>query len=178
MNVFTTRFDKVYLIAYTQFIDLRGSFVKTFNSQFFEENNLCSNFKECFYSVSARNVLRGMHFQIPPAEQYKLVNVVQGRILDVVVDIRGKSSTYGEFLTFELEGEKAEGILMGPGFAHGFLSLEDNTIVNYKTTALYEPTCDTGFKWDSFGFEWPVSNPVISDRDNSMELFENFKTPF
>ena len=119
-----------------------------------------------------------MHFQTPPAEHDKVVYVSKGSIIDVVVDIRTNSKSYGQYCSFELSDSKGAFLYIPIGCAHGFLSLEDNTIVNYMQTSVYNAACDCGIRYDSFGFDWGVENPTLSDRDQSFPTLSNLNNPF
>ena len=123
-------------------------------------------FVESFYSVSHRNVLRGMHFQLSPFSHWKLVTVFSGCILDVVVNIDKSSSDFGRFLSFYLESH-SQSLLIGPNYAHGFLSLEDSSLVNYLTSSVYSKEHDVGIHWNSFGYNWGEITPIISERDST-----------
>ncbi len=160
------------------FSDARGTFVKTFNEELFRDLGIFFSPREEFFSVSAKNVLRGMHFQIPPAAHAKLVYCATGRILDVVLDMRADSPTRGQTVSRELSAANREMFFIPPGFAHGFLSLEDDSLTVYKTDFGYAPAQDQGIVWDSFGFEWPVKNPVMSERDRGFSRWPEFESPF
>lgn len=151
------------------FDDYRGRFVKTFHADIFTENGLATDFKESFYSVSKKNVLRGMHYQLPPCDHSKLVYVIHGKILDVVVDVREDSETFGEYYSAELSCLNAKSLYIGKGFAHGFLTISESAVVVYMTTTVHNPELDTGVRWDGFGYKWPVSRPIISSRDKSFK---------
>lgn len=172
MNIIKTTLDGVFEVENKIFEDQRGSFVKTFHSEVFINDGLDSDFRESFYSVSKKNVLRGMHYQLPPHDHSKLVYVVSGKILDVVVDIRENSETFGEFYSTELSSDNAKSIYIDKGFAHGFLTLSESATVVYMTTTVHKPDFDKGIKWDSFGFEWPGNNFIISQRDNEHPSFK------
>lgn len=171
MEIENTPISGLKLIHLKEFNDSRGSFIKVFNEDFFAENSLKTNFKESYYSISAKNVIRGMHFQIPPFEHIKLVYLNQGKIIDVVLDIRKTSPTYGKYFSVELINENPTLIYIPVGCAHGFLSLEDNTMVTYLQTSCYNNACDKGINYNSFGMTWGIENPIISERDLS---FPNF----
>ncbi len=119
-----------------------------------------------------------MHFQIPPYHHSKLVYVSQGRILDVVVDLRRKSVTYRKSFSIELNVDNGRFLYIPVGFAHGFLSLENDTIVNYAQTSCYSKEHDKGVLFNSFDFQWNVSNPIVSDRDLSFEELHIYESPF
>ena len=165
MEIENTFIDGLKLIHLKQFKDIRGSFLKVFNHDLFQENNLITDFKESYYSISAKNVIRGMHFQIPPYDHTKLVYVNQGAILDVVLDIRKKSTTYGQYFNIKIDISNPVVVYIPIGCAHGFLSLEYNTMVTYMQTSVYNQSCDKGIQYNSFGMDWGVNKPIISERD-------------
>ncbi|MDB3957855.1 dTDP-4-dehydrorhamnose 3,5-epimerase family protein [Opitutales bacterium] len=158
--------------------DKRGSFLKTFNDEIFKSHAINVNIKETYYSVSHKDVIRGMHFQIPPHDHLKIVYVPAGRILDVVLDLRNGSPTYGETYSVELSAKNGKAILIPSGLAHGFKSLEDNAITTYMQTSCYAPNHDCGIRYDSFNFDWNCETPIISERDKSFDNFEDYHTPF
>lgn len=162
----------------TVFQDQRGIFVQTLHQEEFAKLGLAINFAEEFYSVSHRGVLRGLHFQVPPHDHFKLVYCLQGKAFDATVDLRSGSPTYGQYVTFELDPKKGSMIYIPSGLAHGFYALEDNTLMVYKVTTVYSPEYDTGIRWDSVGIAWPDSNPVVSERDCKFDRFDEFETPF
>jgi dTDP-4-dehydrorhamnose 3,5-epimerase len=168
MKIHETNLDGVFVIQNRKFEDHRGLFVKTFHNDVFREAGLETDFKESFYSVSKKHVLRGMHFQLPPHDHAKLVYVSAGEILDVVVDIRKNSQTYGQYVTKNLSSENAQSLYIAKGFAHGFLTLSDTATVIYLTTMFYAPDHDSGVRWDSFGFDWPEFDFIISERDQDL----------
>lgn len=165
MQINKTKLIDVYEIENFVSFDKRGVFVKTFNADLFVKHGLNFDFKESFYSVSYKDVIRGMHFQLPPMDHEKLVYVVSGEILDVVVDIRKESITYGQHIAIELNEKNRKGLYIGKGYAHGFLTRSEIAIVCYMTTSVYSKHHDTGIKWNSFGCNWGTSNPIISERD-------------
>lgn len=175
MKITPTFLEGVFEIQNNKFEDVRGAFVKTFHSTTFIEHGLDIDFKESFYSVSKKGVLRGMHFQIPPHDHSKLVYVTHGEILDVAVDIRKTSPTFGEYFCTKLSAENANSLYMSKGFAHGFLTLSETATVVYQTTTVHEPSHDKGVRWDSFGFDWNNQNideTLISERDKSFPALE------
>lgn len=178
MQIVPTRFNDLFIIHQFKTNDERGAFVKSFHDQLFRKNNIRFSLKESFYSLSNKNVLRGMHFQTPPYQHKKIVYCAQGALLDVVVDLRKSEPTFGDFFFYELSAENANSLFIGEGFAHGFLALEDNTIMVYNTDCEYEPKHDTGILYNSFGFEWPIKNPLISPRDLSFSSFTEYDSPF
>lgn len=173
-----TPLEDLVLVQSKVLTDDRGSFIKTFQSSAFEKLGLGVDFKERYYSISKRNVIRGMHFQVPPYEHAKLITVLRGRIVDVVLDIRKKSPTFGKFYSIELAATNGVSAYLPPGFAHGFKAIEDDSIVEYSQTTEYGPKYDCGIRFDSFGFDWGVSEPIISQRDLIHPPLSEFKTPF
>lgn len=178
MKIIDTEISGLKVIKPNKFEDTRGKFIKTFNEDFFKENGLNVEIKETYYSISHKNVIRGMHFQTPPFDHIKLVYVPSGRIIDVVLDIRKKSSTFGKYFNIELSSENGNILVIPEGLAHGFKSLEDNTNVTYMQTTCYAPNNDGGIKFDSFGFDWQIDDPKLSDRDLSFKSFLEFDSPF
>jgi len=178
MNIIETKIDGLKILEPKIFEDIRGKFIKTFNNDFFKENELNIDIKETYYSISNKNVIRGMHFQTPPADHVKLVYVPFGRIMDVVLDLRKKSPTYGQYFSTELSSINGKVLIIPKGLAHGFKSLENNTNVTYMQTSCYAPNNDEGIRYDSFGFDWQCDTPNFSDRDLSFKSFNEFDSPF
>jgi dTDP-4-dehydrorhamnose 3,5-epimerase len=178
MKLHETIIPGCFEIEYISREDARGSFVKTFHSTAFREMGLEADFLESFFSYSHRNVLRGMHFQLPPADGAKLVYCMQGHVLDVALDLRVGSPAYGEYASFELSAKKAAAAYIPRGVAHGFCTLEADSAVVYHVTSEYDSKLDSGVLWDSFGFPWPGKAPVISERDSRFASFRDFKGPF
>ena len=178
INILPLEIEGVHLLKNFTAVDDRGCFVKTFNESAFEKYKLQTNFKESYYSTSKKDVIRGMHFQLPPDEHEKLVYVTNGTILDVVLDIRKNSPTYGKHISVSLT-EGSDSIYIPKGCAHGFLALTDNATVIYNVSTIYKPESDSGILWNSFGFDWlGTEQPVISGRDQEFATFQAFKTPF
>jgi dTDP-4-dehydrorhamnose 3,5-epimerase len=168
MVIEKTSLEGVYIIQNKSFRDDRGIFVKTFHNDIFRKSGLESSFMESFYSVSKKNVIRGMHFQTPPYDHNKLVYVVDGKVLDVAVDIRKNSKTYGKYFSLILSGDNCKALYLQQGFAHGYLTLSQSATMLYMTSSVHDKDHDTGIKWDSFGFDWNVKSPIISDRDRDL----------
>lgn len=158
--------------------DGRGSFVKTFHKGVFQNHGLVTEFAEEYYSVSHKGVLRGMHFQTPPHEHFKIVYCLAGSVLDVIVDLRVGSPQYGNVATFDLSAEQGNMVYIAPGVAHGFYALTNNAIMQYKVTTVYAPEHDGGIRWDSIELAWPDSAPTISDRDRGFPALADFDSPF
>jgi dTDP-4-dehydrorhamnose 3,5-epimerase/CDP-3, 6-dideoxy-D-glycero-D-glycero-4-hexulose-5-epimerase len=178
MIIQDTFIEGLKLIRLKRFDDQRGSFVKIFNAGIFNETGLDFDLKESYFSVSAKGVVRGMHFQVPPSEHIKLVYLSRGLATDVVLDIRKNSKTFGRYFTTELNEADPVMVYIPAGCAHGFASQEDDTIVTYLQTSVYDPKNDMGIRFDSFGFEWETKNPIVSDRDLRFPSFNEFDSPF
>jgi dTDP-4-dehydrorhamnose 3,5-epimerase len=183
MEVFTTPIDGLLILKPDRYEDERGYFSESFNQRVFAEaTDLDLRFVQDNESLSAANVIRGFHFQIPPFEQGKLVRVAHGSILDVAVDLRKDSPTFGQHHSVELSGENRLQFWIPPGFAHGFAALEHNTLVCYKCTQYYHGQSEMSIKWDDpeLGVDWGVANPIVSKKDqgaqgwNKVELPENW----
>lgn len=158
--------------------DNRGSFVKTFHADTFAELKLVTDFKEEYFSTSTKNVVRGMHFQIPPADHVKLVCCIEGAVKDVVVDLRKNSATFGKHCAFYLNGERMNMLYIPKGFAHGFLTLSERATMFYKLTTVYSPENDKGILWNSCGIDWQCDAPILSDRDKTHPTLAEFDSPF
>jgi dTDP-4-dehydrorhamnose 3,5-epimerase/CDP-3, 6-dideoxy-D-glycero-D-glycero-4-hexulose-5-epimerase len=175
MKIENTNISGLKIIHLDKITDTRGFFLKTFNQDFFKEQGLDFILKESYFTISQKNVIRGMHFQIPPFDHIKLVYLTQGKIIDVVLDLRKNSSTFGQYLSFKLESENPKLIYIPKGCAHGFGSLCNNSIVTYLQSTVYQPQCDKGIRYNSFGFNWKIMNPIISERDLSFEKFNEIE---
>lgn len=178
MTFLETELEGVYVVRPFLHQDARGTFVKGYQTDAFREAGIPFEVREEFYSTSARGVVRGMHFQLPPKAYSKLVYCVRGSVLDVVLDLRSESRTCGRFYSRQLSAENREQLLIPSGVAHGFLSLDDDSTMVYKTDVPHSPEHDSGVRWDSFGFEWPVQTPKLSPRDASLTALADFRSPF
>ena len=158
--------------------DARGSFTKLFHAPTFEQSGLTTEFPEQYITISRRDVLRGMHFQRPPDDHAKIVYCVQGSVLDVVLDIRKSSPTYGKTYSAELNGDSLSGIYIPKGFAHGFLTLTEEASLLYLVETVHAPQLDAGIHWSSFGFEWPATSPLTSQRDANLPQWDSFISDF
>ena len=158
--------------------DQRGRFVKTAHAGFFRDHGLECDFAEQYYSVSCRDVLRGLHVQVPPHAQIKLVHCAVGEIFDVVVDLRRGSPTYGEHRAFTLSAETASQVYIPAGLAHGYYATTDNATVIYSATTVYAPDCDKGIHWASVDADWPGGAPILSHRDRDLPPLAKFDSPF
>ena len=155
-------------------------FVKTFNKNVFNELNLNFEIRESYFSISKSNVIRGMHFQLPPYDHDKLVYVPKGAILDVVLDLRKNSPTYKNHISVELSDQNKKSIFIPKGLAHGFKSLLDDTITVYNVSSEYNSKADEGIAFNSFGFDWQNEASIVSTRDLEFDELEFFchKNPF
>lgn len=178
MQIEETKIAGLKLIRLNEFKDNRGSFIKTFNNDLFLSHGLDVDFKESYYSISAIDVIRGMHFQIPPADHTKLVYVNTGAILDVILDIRPDSNTFGQYISLEINSKNQILVYIPKGCAHGFRSLADDTMVTYMQTSCYNNACDKGIRYDSFGMDWGIKNPIMSGRDLEFPTFSETKFNF
>lgn len=158
--------------------DERGFFMKTFHQDIFLQHGLNIYYPEEYYTFSYHGVLRGLHFQLPPLEHFKIVYCTLGKVLDVVVDIRIGSPTYGQFQTFCLSAEKKNIIYISPGLAHGFLVESEQAILLYKVSTMYSPQYDSGMLWNSIDIPWNIIEPIISKRDSQFLPFSQFISPF
>lgn len=183
MKFIRCRISDVILMEPKMFGDERGYFIETFREDKLKEFlGYKINFCQDNESKSKKGVLRGLHYQLPPFAQTKLVRVIQGKVLDVAVDIRKGSPTFGKYVAVELSGDNKRQLLIPKGFAHGFVTLEDDTIFNYKVDNYYSPECERGIKFDdeSIGIDWLLSQKeiVLSKKDkqgsplNNAEVFE------
>jgi len=153
--------------------DERGWFLKNF-SQELVEGGISLNVKESFFNCSCRNVIRGMHLQIKEAAHDKIVTLITGHILDVIVDLRIDSPSFGAVESFELVESPAAGVFIPAGCAHGFLTFAERNIIAYLTSSFHVPSLDTGIRFDSFGFTWPAEAPTISARDAALPHPDEF----
>lgn len=161
----------VFEIIPARFGDSRGYFTESYNKQNLEVHGISIEFVQDNQSYSAKKgVLRGLHYQLEPHSQDKLVRVLQGRIYDVAVDIRRSSSTYGKWVGLEVTAERGNQILVPKGFAHGFVTLEEHTVVAYKVSGYYSAECDRNIRYDdsTFAIEWPELDVKyqLSDKDS------------
>lgn len=168
------------LIRPSVFQDSRGYFTETFNKQDFARLGIVNDFVQDNQSASGKGVLRGLHFQKPPFAQAKLVRVLSGEVLDVVADIRKGSPTYGETYSVILSAGNFLQLYIPEGFAHGFLTLTDDTVFAYKCSAFYNANSEEGIIWNDpdLNIEWGTRDPVLSEKDNKLQFFRDFISPF
>ncbi len=160
--------------------DDRGYFYESFSSEFFKNLNINLDFVQDNQSFSHKGALRGLHFQNPPFAQGKLIRVIRGRVLDVVVDIRKGSPYYGKNFSLELSGKNHLQMWISPGFAHGFETLEDDTIFCYKCTNGYNKESEGGIFWndESLDINWKTENPIVSEKDQDLPLLNTLNSQF
>lgn len=181
MIIHKTFIEGLLIIEPKVFGDERGYFFESFNKEKFKNlTGIETDFVQDNQSKSQKNVLRGLHFQKPPFAQGKLVRVIQGAVLDVAVDIRKNSPTYGKSFSIELSANNKTILWIPKGFAHGFVSLEDNTIFTYKCTDYYNPSSEGCIIWNdkNLNIDWKVENPIISEKDKMGVSFEGFESIF
>ena len=180
MKIIKTPIDGLLVINPKIFVDDRGYFFESWNEESFVKNGLDLDFVQDNQSLSSKGVLRGLHFQNPPFAQGKLVRVIKGAVLDIVVDIRKESATYGQHFSIELNEENKTIFWIPPGFAHGFITLEDDTIVTYKCTGVYNSASEEALLWSDkdLNIDWGAIKPLVSDKDLVAGSFKNFKSQF
>ncbi|MCF8235123.1 MAG: dTDP-4-dehydrorhamnose 3,5-epimerase [Bacteroidales bacterium] len=180
MKIIKTNIPVVLLIEPKVFADDRGYFFESYNRKEFVEHGIPEIFIQDNESKSQKGVLRGLHFQKPPYAQGKLVRVIKGAVIDVAVDIRKGSESYGQWTSAELSEENKKMLWVPPGMAHGFVTLEDETIFSYKCTELYNKNSEGSIRWDDpdLNINWGVENPVLSEKDKQAPLFRDFVSPF
>lgn len=168
MDIIETKLPGVLILQPKTFIDSRGMFFECFQTEKYSEYGIKLPFVQDNFSRSAKNVLRGMHYQFPNP-QGKLIWVTRGAVFDVVVDIRRGSPTFGNFCSINLSAEKIQQIYIPPGFAHGFCSLTDDVDFHYKCTDYFYPQQDHGFCWNDpdVAIPWPVKDPILSPKDTT-----------
>ena len=167
----------IYLINNFFQEDNRGLFVKPFTNIVDSLKKLHFEINEIYYSISQKNVIRGMHFQHPPMDHEKLIYLTSGKLTDVLLDLRKSSKTYKNHIAIDLSAYE-NALFIPTGIAHGFLSNEDGTTVVYNQSSVYSQDHDDGILWKSFGYDWKVDEPILSDRDRSFIEFNYFNSPF
>jgi dTDP-4-dehydrorhamnose 3,5-epimerase len=176
MNIIETEFTGLYIIEPKIFEDERGHFYESYNQEQFIKKNININFVQDNQSLSHKNVLRGLHYQNEPYGQDKLVRVIRGSVIDVAVDIRPDSPTYGKHKKILLSGGNKISFLIPKGFAHGFITLEDNTIFSYKCSNVYNKESEGGIIWNdpTLDIDWLINDEdiIISDKDSILPKFK------
>jgi len=170
-----TELKGAFIIELEKLADERGFFARIWDQKLFEENGLNSRIVQCNISFNKlKGTIRGMHFQILPHEEAKVVSCIKGKIFDVIIDLRSSSETFKKWFSVELNDQNKKMLYIPEGFAHGFQTLEDNTLVNYQMSEFYSPEHASGVRWDdeAFQIDWPFKKTVISKKDLSYQPFE------
>ncbi|TAL59478.1 MAG: dTDP-4-dehydrorhamnose 3,5-epimerase [Bacteroidetes bacterium] len=180
MKLIPTRINGLFVIQPSVFEDSRGYFFESYNKDVFLKQGIDTEFVQDNQSLSQKGVLRGLHFQNPPYAQAKLVRVITGSVLDVVVDIRKNSLTYGHHFAEVLNAVRKNMLFVPVGFAHGFAVLEDNTIFSYKCSNVYNKESEESVLWcdPDLNIKWGVANPILSEKDKAAQRFKDFTSKF
>jgi dTDP-4-dehydrorhamnose 3,5-epimerase len=180
MEVIQTGIKDLILLQPKVFKDPRGYFFESYNREKFQALGMDIEFTQDNQSLSSKGILRGLHFQKPPHAQGKLVRVIKGAVLDVAVDIRKDSPTYGQHFLAELTESNFTMMYVPVGFAHGFLTLSDDTIFSYKCTDTYHPESEGGLPWNDtdLNIQWGIDDPIMSEKDKIFKPFKDFVSPF
>lgn len=180
ITVEKTHFQGLFIVKSTVYGDKRGYFTESYNMRDWALAGISTEFVQDNLSLSKKGILRGLHFQLPPYAQTKIVRVIKGSVLDVVVDIRRKSPTYGQHYSIILSDENFLQLYIPEGFAHGFVTLEDDTIFAYKCSNYYQHEVERGLSWNDadLDIDWGTTDPILSDKDKQYEPFSQFVSPF
>lgn len=180
MNFIETEIEGLIIVEPKVFKDDRGYFFESFNKATFQNSGIDEQFVQDNQSLSQKGVLRGLHFQKPPFAQAKLVNVIKGAVLDVVVDLRKSSKTYGKHFSIELSEQNKTMLFIPKGFAHGFACLENDTIFSYKCSNVYNKDSEDAILWNDvdLNINWSISHPILSEKDLKAQKFKDFISPF
>lgn len=180
MQIEKTPLAGLLIIKPRVFPDERGYFFEAYNAQTLKSKGLDVSFVQDNISLSQKGVLRGIHFQKPPFAQGKLVQVLRGSVLDVAVDLRKNSPTYGQHFSYLLSEENKTQLYVPEGFGHGFVTLENDTLFSYKCTNYYNKDSEGSILWNdpTLNIDWQIENPIISEKDQLAEPFNSFDSPF
>ena len=180
MQLIPTPLDGLHVIRHRVFEDPRGYFFESYSKEGFHSLGIKIDVCQTNVSCSQAGVVRGLHFQSPPHAQGKLVRVLRGAVLDVAVDIRKDSPTYGRHFLQELSEANRLSMWVPPGFAHGFRTLADDTLFYYYCTGYYDRPSEGAIRWNDpdLGVQWGIENPILSDKDCSAQMFRDFTSPF
>ena len=182
MKFITTPIPDLLIVESQVWKDDRGFFIETYNQNPFVAEGISATFVQDNLSCSHRGVLRGLHAQAGANAQGKLVRVLRGRVLDVAVDIRKQSKTFGQSFSITLDGQTARSLWIPPGFLHGFLSLEDDTLFAYKVTGFYDKSGELGVKWNDpdLAIDWPMAADelIVSEKDQQLPFLREIVSPF
>jgi len=179
MIIETTSLKDLLLLTPQVYNDDRGYFMESYNKMRIGKM-IKNDFVQDNESLSRKNVLRGLHLQLPPHAQAKLIRVIKGSILDVAVDLRKNSDTFGQHFKHVLSGENKKQLYIPEGFAHGFLTLEDDTLINYKCSNYYHAESESSIVWNDpdLNIDWGIQNPILAEKDRYAEKFITFENPF
>jgi dTDP-4-dehydrorhamnose 3,5-epimerase len=179
MKFVKTHIPDVIIIEPNVFEDERGFFMEFYRKNVFSENGIEYDFKQDNHSYSKKGVLRGIHYQLEPYSQGKLVRCIRGRVFDVAVDLRIGSPWFKRYVAVELSAENKKMIWIPPGFGHAFLALEDSEII-YKVTEIYNPSAERGIRWDDpeISIDWPIKNPILSQKDKNFPFLKDAEINF
>lgn len=181
MEIKPLKLNGTFEITLNRIGDARGYFMETFSRKAFAEHGIETDWVQDNQSLSdGRGIVRGLHFQVPPMAQAKLVRVVQGEILDVFVDLRKDSATFGQWDSIILSAENCKAVFVPRGFAHGFATLSENVLVQYKVDNFYSREHDSGIRWNDadIGIDWQISEPILSEKDEKLQFLKDFVSPF
>jgi dTDP-4-dehydrorhamnose 3,5-epimerase len=182
MKITETDIKGLFIVEPKLWVDDRGYFYESYNKKYFEDAGIQADFVQDNQSLSQKGTLRGLHAQQDPHAQGKLVRVISGKVMDVAVDIRKKSPTYGKHISIELSAENHKMLWVPPGFAHGFVTLQDDTIFVYKVTSLYNKDSEIGVSWNDadLNINWGIdsSEVILSEKDKELPAFRDFVSPF
>jgi dTDP-4-dehydrorhamnose 3,5-epimerase len=180
MEFFPTEIPDVIVLKPRVFEDERGYFFESYNAELFSQLGIHHDFLQDNQSLSAKGVIRGLHFQRPPFEQGKLVRVISGSVFDVAVDLRLGSPWFGRWVGRELSSENKLMMWIPPGFAHGFVSREEGSIFQYKCTNVYMREAEVSIRWDDkeLAIDWACDHPIVSAKDASQPFFGEIRSPF
>jgi dTDP-4-dehydrorhamnose 3,5-epimerase len=180
MKITESKFKGVFIIELDVFNDSRGYFSETFNAKRYKDLGINLDFVQDNISVSKKGTLRGLHYQVPPKAQGKLCHVIKGRVLDVAVDLRFGSPTFGQHFIIELSETNHTQILIPAGFAHGFAVLSDEAIFQYKCSEFYSKEHERAIRFDDpdLNINWGIENPIVSDKDRSGKFFKDIDKDF
>ncbi|MCL1851256.1 MAG: dTDP-4-dehydrorhamnose 3,5-epimerase family protein [Bacteroidetes bacterium] len=173
-----TYINGLSVITLNPFQDIRGELLKPFNTEMYQygiSNNVNLNIKEVWFTKSKKDVIRAMHLQVGAFACEKIVTIIQGKVHDVVLDIRDNSPTYGQYFDIILDEKSPKALYIPIGCAHGYKILNNNSIVMYMATQLHVAKDDVGIRYNSFGFDWGIENPILSEKDKNLPLFGEYK---
>lgn len=180
MEIEKTAIEGVFVVKPNVFSDNRGYFFESYNKVEFERLGIRTDFVQDNESCSSKGVVRGLHFQAPPFAQAKLIRVIKGSVIDFAVDIRKGSPTYGKHVSVKLDDKQKNMFFIPEGFAHGFVTLEDDTVFSYKCTAVYNKESEGGILWSDpiLNLDWQIKEPILSNKDRIWGNFDSLDTPF